>query len=622
MSKRLWARLALTSAVLIAGLLPAWPLWWLEALPHTHETIRYPLLGEAFAAALRDGVLYPRWLPEMNGGLGYPTFVYYQPAYFFAHFPFTLLSDDFVLRQALTVAALGVLGAFGMFLLARNWAQRGAALVACAVFQLAPYGFINLYERGDLSEWMAMQLMPWPLLFLYRLLEAGSGRRVLTAGAGLAVSLAVVCTSHPVSVMFAGPLVLGMGALVLLGQWRSSRCGTEAPCPARLLRRRALRVVAAVLAGMALCAPYWGSVATMKQYASTDVAVGGVFEASRNGLSAGALLSGAQAAAETPAFGGLSPVGGVFLALALAGVWMGRRHRWVLAAGGCYLICLVLMTRIAAPLWAVSPFSLLQFPWRLAGFAPLLQAVCVSGLWLGRMQQGMPKGVLAGMALGLALLASPWVREMPHALDVGGPVLQDDLQCLYLGMSSNPPGHYLSTLDVGEWLPASAERVTETAARGAEVPERCSGMLARAHAAVSALTGRERGAPLPQPRALVEAPADTGWAVTALEEHGAHRLRFMLSGPAAGWVTINQLYLPGWVVRLNGVEVSDALLRGQMLPDGRMAVAVPPGTHVLEAWYDGPPGGRLRGALMLMALLVAGGVLWTARGDVGAEPKR
>src|SRR5581483_8741598 len=61
----------------------AWARWRFVNWAH-----RVPLLIEQFRNVFLHGWLYPRWLPELMKGNGYPTFLFYQPALFFLALPF------------------------------------------------------------------------------------------------------------------------------------------------------------------------------------------------------------------------------------------------------------------------------------------------------------------------------------------------------------------------------------------------------------------------------------------------------------------------------------------------------------------------------------------------------
>jgi hypothetical protein len=95
-----------------------------------------------------------------------------------------------------------------------------------------------------------------------------------------------------------------------------------------------------------------------------------------------------------------------------------------------------------------------------------------------------------------------------------------------------------------------------------------------------------------------ESPMVTGEGIDArpLEGSSPHHIRVLVrAGSTGGTVTVQQLYFPGWRVRLDGQPVPEARLRDGLLPDGRMRVRLPDAAeHLVEAWYDGPPGWRWR----------------------------
>lgn len=75
---------------------------WIES----HELERYQELVDAFREAFLAGKYYPRWLPDLYGGYGYPTFVFYQPGYFFWCLPYSLIFQNTALAMKLSVFIL------------------------------------------------------------------------------------------------------------------------------------------------------------------------------------------------------------------------------------------------------------------------------------------------------------------------------------------------------------------------------------------------------------------------------------------------------------------------------------------------------------------------------------
>ena len=69
----------------------------MEGLPDSHEHLRYPVLTLHFQDAFESGIFYPRWMPDLAGGYGYPTFLFYQPAFFYLSLCFYYLTGSIVL---------------------------------------------------------------------------------------------------------------------------------------------------------------------------------------------------------------------------------------------------------------------------------------------------------------------------------------------------------------------------------------------------------------------------------------------------------------------------------------------------------------------------------------------
>ena len=68
--------------------------------------IRYAYLLEAFRDYTADGIWYPRWIHNLYGGYGYPTFLLYQPGFWFFSLPFIWLAHSPVLAFKLSGLAI------------------------------------------------------------------------------------------------------------------------------------------------------------------------------------------------------------------------------------------------------------------------------------------------------------------------------------------------------------------------------------------------------------------------------------------------------------------------------------------------------------------------------------
>lgn len=174
-----------------------------------HDTKEHINFGRYFAEQFWQGELYPRWLLNMNYGLGSASLFVYPP---FPSYVYTLL---------LPVARIVHLNAFSLgmytclltsgvcaFLWMTTIASRRISLVAAAIYMLLPYHLtIDAYRRGALSECWALAWMPLVLYFTVQVL-----RKKRYATPGLALSYALLIVSHLVSVLIlsALPLLLAL----------------------------------------------------------------------------------------------------------------------------------------------------------------------------------------------------------------------------------------------------------------------------------------------------------------------------------------------------------------------------------------------------------------------------
>ena len=371
--RRLLATLALVACVLVV----LWPVWSEGRYPITHEAAygdRYAVLVGHFKAALDAGVWYPRWLPDLKGGYGYPTFVFYQPAFFFLAGRVAQVSALGLAKATYVAVALFLFfGAVGAYLAARERSGRLFSLFGAAFFLFTPWICTNLYVRGDLSELTSVMALPWVTLFVIQAAERiRAGVSASRALVGLSFALALVIYSHPTTALstFAVVPLLGLGVVGDL--------------PERRLRALGAFAVAYV-AALALAAPYWLPVMQLKSLVRLEGATTDYYLTYRH------LLEPQQLFARTFEFGSSaldSPndtmpfqAGLVQVVLAVLGFVVARRQ-WssrVRLIG--YVGLLFMMTTSSAFIWKnVGALAIFQFPWRLLSPVTWLQWWLVLGL--------------------------------------------------------------------------------------------------------------------------------------------------------------------------------------------------------------------------------------------------
>lgn len=522
------------------------------------DTSRYVCLLKLFRQAVEHGVVFPRWLPTLGGGYGCPTFVFYQPLFFYLALPFSYLPGvrDTV-AVYLAVAAAASVGVIALYRLGRVLGGRHGGLFAAALFVLTPYLYVNLYVRGDFSELTAMLLAPAAVYYAALLArQVAEGKRAAWAAAKLAVSLVLVLFAHPATAMFLWPscLVLALTAAVGLERRFRVRCS--------------IWVVSAFAWAALLGSSYWWPVLSLRGLVGLERATEGVFLASRNVVYPWQLFS------RTWGFGAAQmslQLGLPHFLLACAGVWLGRRQRFLWGALACYLLLIVMMLPVSRPVWdSVGLLRLVQFPWRILSVVATLQAVCCLGWACAGDRKGLgQRSLLAGLVLATALFHANQFRAGPEPAGWARQSFRqvDDWADTYLREITH---EYQTFGGVHEFLPLRAK---------------CS--------AISPLGDR----------ALVE--LQPAGELRELAGNNPHRLRYQVVCRVPTKVLINQWYFPGWVVRINGCKVSAADLAASATPDGRMSLSFPVASDVrLEAYYGGPPGGRWRAFLLIAGTAV------------------
>lgn len=549
------------AAFVTSSFLLPWSDW-----PDSQSGLRYAYLLDQFCDAFRHGVVYPRWLPNAFGGYGYPTFVYYQPGFFFWCLPLGLLLGDVPQAMYLSVLGLLVLGAAGAYRLCALLAGRTCGLFGAILFLLTPYLYVNLYVRGDLSELMAMLIVPWPWYFFVRLASEENATRpgVATGVVFLGGTTAAVIYSHPATALFL------LASLVLASL-------SLAACRA-VGRHTLFRLVLGLALGVVLAIPYWFPALTLRDRVAHETAIEGYFTPSNHSVYADQFFSRKwMFGYSMPGREDLMPMslGLAHFALAAAGAFAQRRQTMFRVMFVLYLGLVLFMTPVCGFIWdRVLWLRYVQFPWRVLSVTATLQVACACGLHEAIASLGRLRHVVLGLAcFGI----------------IGWQIEQFSANRERLTDVTRRLEHHRRTLrDEFRSYAATDEFTPRTAARIAEVGPR-------------------------QSRPLLESRQPAGAALVI--EGDEYRFRCVVPRGAALQVVINQLWFPGWKARLNGRLLTDAELEQQRLPDGRMRLLLSnTEEHELSAWYGRPPDASRHVKVMVISLaLIALGLVLALR---------
>ncbi len=198
--------------VLAAPLLQGETLCTDDGALHIYRTV-------ALDRALRDGLLYPRWFPDLAYGYGFPFFVYREPLGYYALEALHLLGLS--VPTAFNVAMAGgvVVAGIAMYLLGHDIFGPRGGLLAGVVYMTAPYVLIGPLVRGNLPEVIAFALMPLILFFFRRLIVYGQTRYFVASTA----SYAALFLTHNISSLLFTPFLLVYIAMLGWVQAANSR---------------------------------------------------------------------------------------------------------------------------------------------------------------------------------------------------------------------------------------------------------------------------------------------------------------------------------------------------------------------------------------------------------------
>lgn len=297
---------------------------------------------DQFADALRNGQVYPRWLPLSHGGLGSPVFYYYPPLAFYLGSAFVLAGLAVYPALLATFFAGYVLSGAAMYFWLKGQAR--SPLLGALVYMIAPYHAANFYLRGALAEFLATAILPFVLLGLRRLqLGKGDGFAIT------ALSFAALICSHLPLALLASLFLIGPYALVQ---------GHHAP-------RQLLYAFASLGTGIALASAYLIAAVMLEPYRDSAK----LWE--HPVLQPENWTFWNNAAPE--AYAGMLVIGAV-LAIPLAILAIFQRSRWALFG----LACVLLGIGLIPALWDLPIIRSVQFPFRIFPLAEFALATALA----------------------------------------------------------------------------------------------------------------------------------------------------------------------------------------------------------------------------------------------------
>lgn len=559
--------------IVAAGLLAGLPMMLRGFWPALHDARFHAVWYTNFSGQFWQGDWYPRWLMDLNGGLGSPAFYYYPPVpYFFTSLLRPLFGGDAAGWHQLgagAVLALVVSG-LGMWWWLRRLVAPVPALAGALAYLLAPYHLAaDLYVRGAYAELWSFAWLP--LVFLgIDCGRAGQRRGLLLLAASYGL---LVATHLPTTLLFS--------LLPPAYAWFTSEK------PARW--RRLCWTGLGMAWGVGLAAAYVVPAMTMQGHVSMSALTQSPNLQFGNNFLVTALhpeADGFRADLFWQAVLTLSVGIGGFL-LAGCGGGASARRQAVFWLGALYFF-LFLMLPLSAPLWEHIPkLHLVQFPWR----ALTLETLAACGLLaLGLNAMTRPLELLERSVAGvLVLLLAGWLyldarRILPFAC--AEPPLASELMARQSDASEylprwvkRPPAEVLAALEVNR-NPAWAARFTDGAL---PLLPRC----------------------VVQDQARFAVVFTAGSGAVKLLAWEPRQIKMTVNAHEPARLQLSRFFIPGWEA-MTGLQ---PLAVRPTEPDGLLELELPPRRHQLRLvlrreWPEKTGLGISAGALL--AWLVVG----------------
>ncbi|HRW07276.1 MAG TPA: 6-pyruvoyl-tetrahydropterin synthase-related protein [Caldilineaceae bacterium] len=551
-------------------------------LPMTHDGATHLLRIGRLDEHLRNGYIFPRWIPDLILGHGYPVLNYYAAGTYYLVESFHLLGMNLYYAFIAAQFLLIYLAAVGIYLFAADLFGRDgrvAALVTTAAYIYTPYLLTNVYVRGAIAELGAQMLLPWILWSFRRIWLHPTPQRYVPIAI---FALGALAWTHTISLLIVPPLLIAY-LLVLF---------TLSAQPWSSFRWSAV----AILGAIGITCFYWLPV-LVERHDISDVG----FAISRtlmlpisfidwhNFLDMGWRYTFPE---DPPFRFGLIQVIGVLVGVLF--LWRKPREYWFWL--GVLLFCLFMMTDVTKPLWLNNDIlPIIQFPWRLLAVV------------------GVPAAILFG--LPLKTLSSLRVQVAAAALLI--PLL------IWAHFPHLPWAYILTpesnfTMALNAYFETDRTYVVSSGEMTTTVQE------FRPKWAGPTLT-LDPETVTDAPVTLTAANGTDGISTINLLAADPFHLRFQAKSAVAFPLRLATYYFPGWVAHIEEPRPSelraDEVRADELRADqadklepypstnlGLLTIDVPAGNHIVTVAWEGTPIAAVAGMVSQITLLLI--ALW------------
>jgi len=148
----------------------------------TEDSLTFTSWAWQFTEALKEGIIYPRWLPLNSWGYGSPIFILYAPLAFYLVAFFNIFTGSIITAMNITKFLALFMSGAGMFFLVREFYSDKIALLTSSFYIVFPYNIFQFYFVGTFASTISFVWFAPIILFTYRSMMDRRHKDVLYAG--------------------------------------------------------------------------------------------------------------------------------------------------------------------------------------------------------------------------------------------------------------------------------------------------------------------------------------------------------------------------------------------------------------------------------------------------------
>lgn len=148
----------------------------------TDDTFAYTSWAIQFIDALKEGIIYPRWIPLNFWKYGSPTFIFYPPLSYYLVALFSTFADSVISAMNLVKFISLFLSAVGIYFLVKEFYSAKIALLSSILYVIFPSTVFNLYILGGFTSTVSLMWFPLIILFIYKYFKSNQFKNLVFAG--------------------------------------------------------------------------------------------------------------------------------------------------------------------------------------------------------------------------------------------------------------------------------------------------------------------------------------------------------------------------------------------------------------------------------------------------------